>query len=420
MGVGEKGYIDNVMKKPLNIIIDGKVYDLKNWRMYHPGGHYILQQYHNKDATEVFHAFHGKEGFDRLAKMKGKPIEQPEDPVVVKFRKFRQQLYADGWFEPNHLYNAYKVSTTVGLLLFGFYLVTQGYWFIGALFAGLGYQQLGWLGHDSCHHNLTKNRRLNIIAGYFFGNFLAGFSVNWWKNRHNTHHAITNVLDADPDVDNLPLFCWDEEDLNRVPDFSIAKYIVSYQEYYFLPFTFTLKLIWKLQSIVFLSRPRVHNKSFQDARKWEIGTLVGHWIMLFWVMSYCPSISAAISFFLISEGVGGAGIALIVFMNHYALDQLSFEEGHKANFITLQLEHTRNIAPSPFMNWIAGGLNFQVEHHLFPTIPRNNMPYIRPLVQKFCKENDIPYHELDFWGCLDEVHKKLARISAVYKKSKAL
>jgi hypothetical protein len=114
---------------------------------------------------------------------------------------------------------------------------------------------------------------------YFVGTVLSGYSVNWWKERHNSHHAITNVLEGDPDVDNLPLFVWSRDDICRMAtipfsgmssfdvDYCIAQdilvspnvleTIIPYQNYYFLPFTFFLKLIWNLQSIFFVQQP--HN-----------------------------------------------------------------------------------------------------------------------------------------------------------------
>lgn len=279
---------------------------------------------------------------------------------------------------------------------------------------------------------MTKNRRLNNFLAYFYGNLLSGFSVNWWKTRHNTHHAITNVLDADPDIDNLPLFVWSEHDLHRVDDQALASTIVPYQEYYFGVFTMFLKMIWKQQSFGFVVDESSHNKPQTKSLFWERTTLFAHWAWLLYLSSYTGDVLSAIGFILLSEAVGGAGIALIVFMNHYSLELKTLDEGKSSNFVRLQIETTRNIDPNPLMNWLAvrysgfgtllcfqGGLNFQIEHHLFPTLPRNNLIKIRPLVQQFCKEQGFEYHSLDFYHCFLEVEKKLARVSAVYRKQLA-
>jgi len=293
-----------------------------------------------------------------------------------------------------------------------------GNWIIGTLLFGLGYQQLGWLGHDACHHGLTPNRKLNNVLGYFFGNVLNGFSVNWWKNRHNSHHAITNVLDADPDVDNLPLFVWSEHDLDKVTDAGLATVIVPYQHYYFVPWTTTLKIIWSLQSCFFLYDRESQNKSYIKALLMEKVTIALHYVLLFLVLRLTPSIGAAIFFLLGSEFIGGSAIALIVFMNHYACEQLQKIEGKDADFLTIQLRGTRNINSGIFMDWFAGGLNYQIEHHLFPTIPRHNLSKVKPFVENFCRENDLPYMSFSYWECLISVLQRLESVANTYKKTR--
>jgi fatty acid desaturase len=79
-----------------------------------------------------------------------------------------------------------------------------------------------------------------------------GFSLEWWRQRHNTHHAITNVLESDPDVDNLPVFCWSVDDVHRIRNSAVAKFLIPYQHYYFLPFTVSLRVIWCLSSMIFV------------------------------------------------------------------------------------------------------------------------------------------------------------------------
>jgi len=298
--------------------------------------------------------------------------------------------------------------------MLGAWLAMSGWWVLGALVTGVGFQQVGWLGHDIAHHNFTKNRRLNNALSYIVGNMLGGFSTNWWKNRHNTHHAITNVLDADPDIDNLPLFVWQESDLVRVPDSWFASMVVSYQEFYFVPWTSLLKLIWLIQSVMFVLTPSLQNKSFMKVLFWERLTLALNILWMLGVSWYTPSWTSFFGYYLLSQAVGGAGIALIVFMNHYALEMNEPPRRVDANFLELQLCGTRNVFPHPIMNWLSGGLNLQIEHHLFPTMPRNRLLETRPLVKQFCKDNGLRYDEMSYWDCLVEVERKLHRVSAAY------
>jgi len=375
-----------------------------------------MDQYHNLDATDVFYAFHGKEALDKLNNMT--PLKESTAafepaPEVEAFRKFRSTLEKDGWFESDKFWFAKKTTETLGLSIFGLVLAAYGHWFIGAIILGLGYQQQGWLSHDYCHQQVFQNRRINNFFAYVCGSVFSGYSVNWWKERHNTHHAITNVLDADPDLDNLPLFVWDEKEFPRVQTVPGAASLIPYQQFYFLPWTMTLKLIWNIQSVFFVRSP--HSAAWNRVAKAESMCIILHytWIVLFSI--FClRSLPVAILFYLISEFVGGAGIANIVFMNHYACEH---PETMATNFVQLQLNTTKNVDPSWWMNWFSGGLNLQIEHHLFPTMPRHNLLKVRPLVQRFCKENRLPYQSSPFRTCMKDILKTLTVMATKFSSA---
>lgn len=346
--------------------------------------------------------------------MKGEPVEVKTSPLQKNFRDFRKKLEDDGYFKRSLSYSITKFITCYLLAISGCVLAIYGHWIIGAILLGLGYQQFGWLAHDMAHHNFTSNRKWNNFLIYMTGNVGLGISCNWWKNRHNTHHAITNVLEKDPDTDNLPLFVWDESDLEKVEPGSFAAYIVSYQHYYFVPWTISLKLIWNLQSISFVLDPTLHNKPFLKSLNYEKFTLLLHWTLVLIVALLTPTWTAMLGFLFISESIGGAAIALIVFMNHYALDLHQPSNGKEISYFEMQVGGTRNINPGPIMNWLSGGLNLQIEHHLFPTMPRNNLLKIRPLVQKFSEDNGFKYETMTWFECLYEVECKLKKIADSY------
>jgi len=292
----------------------------------------------------------------------------------------------------------------------GLTLTYFGHWFIGAIILGISYQQLGWLGHDYSHQQVFQNRSFNNFMAYFTGTILSGYSVNWWKERHNSHHAITNVLEGDPDVDNLPLFVWSRDDIPRMATIPASEKIIPYQHYYFLPFTLFLKLIWNLQSVFFVQQG--HNKHLNKVANYEKFCIIFHytWISLVLIF-FLPSWSAALAFFFITELIGGACIANIVFMNHYACQQMTWNQGQQADFLQLQLNTTRNVESSLFMDWFAGGLNLQIEHHLFPTMPRHNLLKVKPIVEEFCKNYNLPYQSLPFSSCMKEVLGKLQDVA---------
>jgi len=402
----------------LRIIINGKEYNITKWQTYHPGGQLILQQYHEKDATEAFYAFHSEKAFQQLSLMEGTSVALDTPSEITAFRNFREKIVTSPLFKGNPLWQAYKILTTYLFFALAVYFSICGYWLASCIFLGIGYQQSGWLGHDFCHHTIFRNRKVNNFFGYLTGNVLAGFSVNWWKDRHNTHHAATNILGGDPDIDNLPIFSWSEKDLYRCKDYPLAAFIVPYQQYYFIIFTPFLKLIWCLQSFFWLIDKSTQNKSYAKSRTAELGTLAIHWILIAILLGCTVPLKYWFFYIMVAEGIGGSGIAMVVFMNHYGCEKLEKEEVKKYNFITNQLYTTKNIAPGMITDWICGGLNYQIEHHLFPQMPRHNLSKVKPLVEEFCKQNKLPYISEDFLTCFLNIEKTLARVANSYKKIK--
>jgi fatty acid desaturase len=413
-------------------IIDNKKYDISKWENYHPGGKEILQKYYGLDATQVFYAFHGEHAFKKLNNLP--VIEQTsldQDPILREFRVLKAKIEDAGLMKASPVYYTYKTVTTLLFLIASIILlfVDSSYWLLSAISMGMFFQQAGWLSHEYCHHQIFSNRKFNDSMGYFMGNLLQGFSVTWWKERHNCHHASTNILEADPDIDNLPLFIWTKQDFERFQGWDllgpnttkILKHTLPYQAYYFLPFCNLLRLIWCLQSARFVADMKDHeNKVYQSRSTLEKSLLIGHWSWYMAVLLFLVpwTFTAKISFFFITQFIGGFGIAIIVFFNHYACEHfgINAQTDENLNFVELQLRTTRNGNPSVLLDWFAGGLNYQIEHHLFPTLPRHNLTKVSYMIKEFCKEQNIPYQCEDFFYGVYLIHKQLHETGLLLKE----
>lgn len=397
------------------VVIKGVRYDLTKWVPYHPGGDYVLKKYNGLDATDAFFAFHSEEAIQKLSKMSGTPLTEEETKESVKdndFEELKALMNKEGLLDPSPLFYTYKTLETLGFMIAGVILLVYGYWLPSAISMGIFWQQSGWLSHEYCHHSVFKNRKYNNWMGFLMGNLLQGYSITWWKDRHNTHHAITNVVDSDPDIDNLPLFIWTKHDFHKLvywgPTFGK---VLQYQAFYFVPFCFFLRLIWCLQSILFTSYMKTSpSKVYQDAATFERRLIIIHWVLvLSMIFTFCPSYTAMVYYFLISEMIGGFGIAIIVFFNHYACEHFPDCDKKKLGFVEMQLRSTRNAKPNPVIDWIAGGLNYQIEHHLFPTMARNKLFRAGQIIQEYCKTNNksYSYQACTFWEGLVILHKHL-------------
>jgi len=407
-------------------IIDGLEYDATEWKMKHPGGYQILEKYHEKDATDVFYAFHRAETAKMLnALPHTTPKVQPVvDERLKSFRAFRKRLEAEGYMERSYGWYVYKTLATYALCALGVYFAFAGHWVLSAIFMGVFWQQAGWMSHEYAHHGVFWSRKWNNAFVYLSSNLMQGFSVNWWKDRHNSHHAITNVLEDDPDVQNLPLFVWDLKDIPLVypnPErakLKLAMRLIPYQAYYWIPFTPLLRIIWMLQSFVYAKALKEHESPvLKKTYQFEYPLLLTHHALVLTLLALTmPSLYAAASWWLLANGIGGCFIAIIVFTSHYACETYDPNDRCQLNFVDLQLYTTRNIKPGPIMDWFAGGLNYQIEHHLFPQMPRNKLNAVSKLTRQWCAENNIPYQCEDFQTCIKLLLDRLAEVGLAWKK----
>ncbi|KAE9551494.1 hypothetical protein FO519_005288 [Halicephalobus sp. NKZ332] len=436
------------LPEDLRIKVNGKWLNLsKEFVSSHPGGS-VITQYKDADATHIFHAFH--EGSDSAYKQlklieKTKAIKYPggdevdptlqytvnpkevnvhsydisieqEKKIALNFEKLRQQVYAEGLMDARPWFFVRKIAETMGLMFLGFYLQYCGHYLASALCVALSWQQLGWLTHEFCHHQPFKNRRINDALSLYLGNFAQGYSRDWWKDKHNTHHAATNVIEQDGDIDLAPFVAMVPDDLLKYkePIESFILKIIPYQHLYFTAMLPLLRFSWCSQSIVhcFTANGSEYKKDRIHALVEQI-TLGLHWAWVLLQLYLLPSNLIRLMYFVISQMGAGLLVAHVVTYSHNSVDKLPEKSRILNNFAALHIMTTRNMCPSMFIDWVWGGLNYQIEHHLFPTMPRPNLNKCSVLVKKFCLENNLPYMVDDFWTGYEENLRQLENMAKV-------
>jgi len=252
--------------------------------------------------------------------------------------------------------------------------------------------------HEYCHHQCFKNRFWNGCLSYVAGNLLQGFSSGGWKEQHNIHHAATNVVGRDGDIDLMPLWATVPSDLKQMDDSTWTSYMLPYQHIYWSLFLPGLRISWLIQSIQFVSNMPTHfYKCYRDRATVEQITLGIHWFFVLLQLYCLPDWQTRVMYFLISQLFSGFLTAHVVTYNHYSTEKFHHNARILDNYPCLQLFTTRNMRPSLFVDWLWGGLNYQIEHHLFPTMPRHNLTKVMPLVKQFCAENNLPYLVDDYF-----------------------
>merc|ERR1712127_150293 len=178
----------------------------------------------------------------------------------------RAKLVMMGMFKSSKGYYAYKCSfnmcmwaTAVAMVYFSDNIFMH----IGsALLLGLFWQQCGWLAHDFLHHQVFTHRKYGVLAGVFWGNLMQGFSVTWWMNKHNGHHAVPNLhnsslesQDGDPDIDTMPLLAWSLKQAQSFramnadgKDSTFVKYAIKFQAFTYFPILLLARISWLNES----------------------------------------------------------------------------------------------------------------------------------------------------------------------------
>uniref|UniRef100_A0A1I8BTK3 Cytochrome b5 heme-binding domain-containing protein n=1 Tax=Meloidogyne hapla TaxID=6305 RepID=A0A1I8BTK3_MELHA len=237
----------------------------------HPGGP-VIEQYRGADATHIFHAFHegSKKAYKQLEIQKevNKPSTTKiinssrdkdneiidDDFVVINYNiPQEKKIHSEGLLLPKPLFYVRKILEVFALLFFAFWLQYKTFYIFSALILALTWQQMGWLCHECCHHQPTKNRRFNDFLSLLLGNFAQGFSRDWWKDKHNLHHATTNIISRDGDIDLSPLLALVPDDLIKQKTFIsdlILRLVIPYQYFYFTLMYPLLRISWVTQSIL--------------------------------------------------------------------------------------------------------------------------------------------------------------------------
>lgn len=279
-------------------------------------------------------------------------------------------------------YYTMKMIVNVALFAGGwtaFALVGDSWWQLAvAAYLGLIWTHVAFLGHDIGHHQVFAKRRAVTVAGLVCGNLAIGLSQGWWVDKHNRHHSHPNQVGQDPDIGD-GVIAWTPEQSARRSGF--ARAFARMQGRLFFPLLLLEGLNLHVSSLRAMSR-----------RRWvEAVALATHGVaylgVLFWVLP--PG--KAIAFLMLHKAVWGLYMGATFAPNHKGMPIIGEDE--KIDFLRRQVLTSRNVRGGRLIAFLLGGLNYQVEHHLFPSMPRPALRRAQPIVRDYCLEHGITYTE---------------------------
>ncbi|GCE30623.1 delta fatty acid desaturase [Dictyobacter alpinus] len=322
------------------------------------------------------------------------------------FVELKQMIKKRGLLEKQPVYYGYRILLLTALLVLSVALLfsVHVFWLqlLNAVFMAFVFTQIGLLSHEAGHRQMFNRSWKHDMVALLGGNLFIGMSYGWWLDKHNTHHSHPNQLDMDPDIEIPFLEFTGMEDVSQISKF--RQFLVKHQAFIFLPALMTVSASLQINSVRFLLR----NKAKYQAAEWAL--MIAHFVLYFGAILYNMNWWQAIIFIMINQAATGFYLGSIFAPNHKGMPVV--EKESKIGFLHRQVMTSRNIYGNPVVDFIYGGLNYQIEHHLFPSMPRNKLKEARHMIKLFCEEHEIPYHETYPLQSLKEILVHLHQIGA--------
>ena len=300
-----------------------------------------------------------------------------------EFSVLLRRVREAGLLDRRSRYYTWRIALTALAFVGGwtaFVLLGDSWWQLGvAAFLAAVFAQLAFLGHDAGHKQIFANRRANYVFGAIAGNLAIGLSIGWWVANHNRHHAHPNTEGADPDVMGVLAYSGERAGTDR----TFRRFIFRYQAWLFFPL-----LLLEAGSLHFASVRAVLRWPIPN-RVWEGVLLAAHFVGYLVTVFLVLSPANALVFIAVQQGLFGFYMGCTFAPNHKGMEVL--QPGNSVDFLRRQVLTSRNVIGGPVIDTAMGGLNYQIEHHLFPSMPRPNLRRAQPIVEQFCAERDIPY-----------------------------
>ncbi len=270
---------------------------------------------------------------------------------------------------------------------------------VAALLA-VAFTQVAFLGHDAGHRQVSGNRRLSEALGLLHGNLGIGLSYGWWMDKHTRHHANPNHEERDPDVGAGALVWTGEQARARR---GLGAFLARRQAYLFFPLLLLEGLNLHVSSI------RSLHGGVGRHRRVEAVLLAVHLVGYATAVLLVLSPLRALAFVAVQQGLFGLYMGCAFAPNHKGMPVLTAAD--RLDFLRRQVLTSRNVR-GRVADLLLGGLNYQIEHHLFPSMPRPNLRRAQPLVRDYCVRHGIEYRQATLIRSYRQVLRHLDGVAA--------
>jgi len=319
------------------------------------------------------------------------------------YQELTRRLKSRGIFEHQPRFYSVQALAIVGLLGIGtaVLVVSDALWIrmLDAVLLAVVFVQLGFLFHDAGHRQIFRRAIHNDVAMLAIG-FVIGSSRSWWFDSHNRHHTNPNELDLDPDTE---LYIVNFSERQAGTRGRVVGFLSRFQAFYFFPALLFEGVGAHIASCVFLLRGKARFGIIESA------AMVLHFVLYFGLLFALMPAWQAVLFMVVHHSIAGLYMGSVFAPNHKGM--LIPDESSDLDLFQRQVLTSRNVSPHPVTDVLYGGLNYQIEHHLFPQIPRSRLKSAYPVVKEYCRERGIAYYETSSWQSYREIFQHLKRVS---------
>jgi fatty acid desaturase len=329
-------------------------------------------------------------------------VQPPRQAAGSDFAELSRRVRHAGLLDRRPRYYAARLTVVAALLTGGwaaFFSIGSSWWTLAvAAFLAVASAQVALVAHDLAHRQVFRTARPSEIAGLLAGNLGIGMSYGWWMDKHTRHHANPNHDDLDPDVaPDVLVWAADAAHGRR----GVRGFITRHQAGLFLPLLTLLGVNLKVSSVRALLRPGTVKR-----RGLEAALLALHCAAYLCAVAIVLTPLQAVAFVLVHQALFGVYLGLTFAPNHKGMPHPTGSE----DFLRKQVLTSRNVRGGRLIDAALGGLNYQIEHHLFPAMPTPNLRRAQPVVAAYCAEIGVDY---EMTGLLESYRQGLRHLHAV-------
>jgi fatty acid desaturase len=323
-----------------------------------------------------------------------------------EYTQLSRQIKQAGLLERRHGWYAARIGLNLLLLAAGwaaFAILGESWWqLLTAAYLAVVFTQLAFVGHDAGHRQIFRSRRANDLVGLVHANLLTGIGFGWWVPKHNAHHTNPNHEDLDPDISIAALAFTPDQASSK---HGLVRMIARYQAWLFFPL-----LLLEAAHLHLASAKAIIRGGHSRANLLEGLLLLIHVATYLAALLVVLSPLQAVLFLAVQQGLFGLYLGCAFAPNHKGMPTLT--QADELDFLRRQVLTSRNVTGSRPVDFVLGGLNYQIEHHLFPNMPRPNLRRAQPLVRAFCHQHGLPYTEASLVGSYAEAIRHLHTVGA--------